>query len=516
MSNTISAGDVEARFDELQLKLVPLWESIGRSDPGGALEEANTVVVVPSMTIDFEMSGAELQAYEERFMFLLFLLRQPLIRLIYVTSQAINPSIVDYYLNTMPGTVVTNARKRLFLVSPLDDSPRPLTQKLLERPRLIQHIRSLIPDMDRAHLVPYNTTELERELAVELGIPMYAADPRFFGFGTKSGCRRIFAEEGVPHPLGFENLTSAEEVVSAIARMRQQKPSIAKVIVKLNEGVAGMGNAVVDLGGLPSPGDPSELAAIEDRLRTMRFEMQEMDHDTYLAKIIDAGAIVEELIAGEAFESPSAQMRASPLGDLELLSTHDQMLGGPSGQSYLGATFPANLAYGPLIMREAEKIGRRFAREGIVGRFAVDFVVVKNAAGEWEAYAIEVNLRKGGTTHPFLTLQYLTDGRYDAGVGMFFTSRGRPKCYVASDHVQSPDYRVFTPEMLFDIVSHHRLHFDHTAQAGVVLHLISAVGSHGFLGVTAIDDTPAEAEALYQRFVSVLNDEAKKAGAKVG
>jgi hypothetical protein len=297
------------------------------------------------MTIDFEMSGAELQAYEERFMFLLFLLRQPLIRLIYVTSQAINPNIVDYYLNTMPGTVVTNARKRLFLVSPLDDSARPLTQKLLERPRLIQHIRSLIPDLDRAHLVPYNTTELERHLAVELGIPMYAADPRFFGFGTKSGCRQIFAEEGVPHPLGFENLSSLEDIVSAIARIRAQKPTIGKVIVKLNEGVAGMGNALLDLADLPPPGDPSEASAIEQRLGTLRFEFQEMDHETYMAKVVDAGAIVEELIEGEAFESHSAQMRASTIGDLELLSNHDHMLGGPSGQIYLGATFPDNLTY---------------------------------------------------------------------------------------------------------------------------------------------------------------------------
>ena len=36
---------------------------------------------------------------------------------------------------------------------------------------------------------------------------------------------------------------------------------------------------------------------------------------------------------------------------------------------------------------------------------------------EWKAYAIEINLRKGGTTHPFLTLQFLTDGAYDADKG---------------------------------------------------------------------------------------------------
>jgi hypothetical protein len=207
------------------------------------------------------------------------------------------------------------------------------------------------------------------------------------------------------------------------------------------------------------------------------------------------------------------QLRVSPLGEVELLSTHDQMLGGPSGQSYLGAKFPAHPDYAPLIARQAYKVGQRFAREGIVGRFALDFVVVRTADGAWEPYAIEVNLRKGGTTHPFLTLQYLTDGSYDAEAGVFRTARGQQKCYVASDHVESHAYRAFSPEALFEIVSRHRLHFDHTSQSGVVMHMMSDVGSDGRLGVTAIADTPAEANALYERFVSVLDDEARLAAA---
>ena len=45
--------------------------------------------------------------------------------------------------------------------------------------------------------------------------------------------------------------------------------------------------------------------------------------------------------------------------------------------------------------------------------------------GSWTSYAIEINLRKGGTTHPFLTLQFLTDGRYDAETGLFRHPRRR-------------------------------------------------------------------------------------------
>ena len=196
--------------------------------------------------------------------------------------------------------------------------------------------------------------------------------------------------------------------------------------------------------------------------------------------------------------------------EVEMLSTHDQILGGPTGQTYLGARFPANEAYAWPIMEQAEKIGRRLAREGVIGRFAVDFVVVQDDADQWQPYAIEINLRKGGTTAPHLTLEYLTDGRYDARAGVFRSVRGDEKCYVASDHVESPAYRVFTPDSLMDIVSHHRLHFDHARQTGVVMHMLCNVGASGTFGATVIADTHEEADALYDRFVDVLDAEAAK------
>src|SRR5919201_3034547 len=240
-----SISNSQAEFDRLQKKLVPLWKSIDRLN-----QDPQTIVVVPSMSIDAISSGAVMQAYEERFLFLLLLLRQPRARLIYVTSQTILPSIIDYYLGLLPGVIPSHARQRLFLVSPLDLSVRPLSDKLLDRPRLIERIRSLIMDPDRAHLVPFNTTNREKELALQLGIPMYGADPKFFPLGTKSGCRKIFTEENVPHPLGHEDIGSKEELLNAIAQMRVRKPSIKQVLVKLNEGVSGEGNAIIDLRGL--------------------------------------------------------------------------------------------------------------------------------------------------------------------------------------------------------------------------------------------------------------------------
>jgi hypothetical protein len=491
---------IDAEFDALQQKLVPLWRSIRELN-----RDAQTIVVVPSLSLESTIQGVRQQAYEERFLFLLLLLRQPNARLIYVTSQAIHPDIVDYYLDLLPGVISVHAKKRLFLVSPDDGSAKPLTAKLLERPQVLAHIRSLILDANRAHLVPFNTTALERDLALHLGIPMYGADPKFVPLGSKSGSRRIFGEAGVSHPLGVEGVKTAEDVRDAITALLTRKPTIASVMVKLDEGVSGEGNATIDLAGVPAPGHPDHRRVAAERLRAMRCELATATYDSYMARLAISGGIVEERISGTEFRSPSAQLRITPLGDVEALSTHDQVLGGPSGQMYLGCRFPANAEYAPAIMREATKVGERLKQEGVLGRFAVDFVAVRGDRGGWEVYAIEINLRKGGTTHPFLTLQLLTDGTYDAKSGVFRTPRGEAKCFVATDHLESPDYRGLTHTHLFDIAVGHGLHFDQSRQKGVVFHMMNALEQLGLVGLTAVGNSHDEADRLYAQAVSALD-----------
>ena len=207
----LSLEDAATQFDSLQKKLVPLWRSIESFN-----QDEQTIVVVPSMSIDMAITGLEVQAYEERFLFLLLLLTQPRARMIYLTSQAIHPSVIEYYLDLLPGIIPRHALRRLTLLAPYDDSPRPLSLKVLERPRLLQQIEASITDKNRAHLVCYNTTYFERNLALRLGIPLYGADPCHLSFGTKTGCRQLFAQAGINHPLGFDDLTSLDEVVSAL------------------------------------------------------------------------------------------------------------------------------------------------------------------------------------------------------------------------------------------------------------------------------------------------------------
>jgi hypothetical protein len=499
----VSAEEAAAQFDKLQQKLVPLWQFIQSFN-----QQEQTIVVVPSISLDLSVTGFQIQAYEERFLFLLLLLAQPRARMIYVTSQAIHPSVIEYYLDLLSGVIPSHAMRRLTLLSPYDDSSSPLTLKLLERPRLLERIEAGIGDKDRAHLVCYNTTFLERNLALRLGIPLYGADPQHLAFGTKSGCRQLFARAGINHPLGSDNLKNIDEVVSALIQMREQRPSIIQAIVKLNEGVSGEGNATVDLSNLSGPID----AAIAQRVRAMHFELGSVRFDDYARKFRERGGIVEERVGILAKEvrSPSVQLRITPLGKVELLSTHDQMLGGPSGQSFLGCVFPADPSYASAITRDAAKVGELLRQAGVIGRFAIDFVVTRaDDAAPWERYAIEINLRKGGTTHPFLTLQFLTGGSYDAEKAIFVAPNGRQKFLVASDHLESPRYRGFTPDDIFDLVVRRGLHFGQVRQTGVVFHMLSAVGSAGRLGVTAVGNSPEEARSIFDETERVLQEEAR-------
>jgi hypothetical protein len=502
---SLSEDERRQRFDRLQRRLPTAWDAQGRNYPG------ESIVVVPSVTLDRVLDRrAPVQAYEERFLFLLLLLREPRLRVIYVTSTTIEPTIIEYYLALLPGVIPSHARARLHLLAAHDSSQTPLTAKILERPRLVEQIRGLIPNPRLSHLVAYNVTTLERDLALTLGIPLFGADPRYLPLGTKSGCRRLFQEEGVPHPLGYEDIDGLEALVRALADLRVRRPQRREAIVKLNEGVSGMGNAVVDLRGLPEPGTAAERSELEQRVRAMAFELAEMPLDAYLAKLEERHGVVEERLTGAELRSPSVQLRVVPDGSVELLSTHDQLLGGASGQLYLGCRFPADGGYAEAITREAATLGKRLSREGVIGRFAVDFVVVREA-DKWSPYAIELNLRKGGTTHPFLTLQFLTDGTYDAETGRFVAPGGREKHLVATDHLASPVFRALTHTDLFDIVARHRLHFDQSHQTGVVFHMMTALSEFGVIGLTAVGDSAREAEETYRRAERVLLEEAEAA-----
>ncbi|MGJ5222037.1 peptide ligase PGM1-related protein, partial [Bradyrhizobium oligotrophicum] len=430
------------------------------------------------------------------------LLRMPRTRVIYVTSTAVSETIIDYYLHLLPGVPGGHARARLTLLSCDDASAAPLTHKILARPRLLARLRAALAQGGPAHMSCYTVTEPERRLALALGLPIYGCDPALRAWGSKSGSRRIFKEVGIDLPEGFEDLFDAGMLAEALAELKRRKPELRKAVVKLNEGFSGEGNAIVDLAAAPD--DQGLRRWLQDRLPVMAFEARGMSWEVFADKLRVMGGIVEEFIPGAVKQSPSAQLRIDPLGRVEPISTHDQVLGGPNGQIFLGCRFPADDAYRRDIQARGVAVAEALARKGVIGRLGVDFISVRDGP-DWRHVAIEINLRKGGTTHPFLMLQFLTDGRYDSGSGEFLTPAGQPRCYYASDNLESEAYRGLTPDDLVDIAVVNGLHFHAAAGEGVAFHLIGALSEFGKLGVVCIGQTHDRAAEFYRRTVAVLD-----------
>ena len=149
----------------------------------------------------------------------------------------------------------------------------------------------------------------------------------------------------------------------------------------------------------------------------------------------------------------------APEGKVKILSTHDQILDDKDGQVYLGCRFPAGDEYRLAIQELGLKVGLELAKKGAIERFGVDFLAV-HENDQWHLWAIEINLRKGGTTHPFMTLKLLTNGHYNYENGLFYSVEQKSKYYLASDNLQKPQYHGLLPEDLMDIVVKNRLHFD--------------------------------------------------------
>ena len=201
-----------------------------------------------------------------------------------------------------------------------------------------------------------------------------------------------------------------------------------------------------------------------------------MTFDTYVAKLAERRRRSSRSGSGRGASAARASSCGSPRSaSVELLSTHDQLLGGPSGQSYLGCVFPADPAYAARSPRDAAKVGDGWPR-GRPGAVRDRLRRRPDDRRHGTPYAIELNLRKGGTTHPFLTLQFLTDGR----VRRRDRRRSwRPAAAEVPRRHRSPRVaaaRGLTHDDLFDIIVRHGLHFDQARQTGVVFHMMSCAG----------------------------------------
>jgi hypothetical protein len=484
-------------FRELQQQLRPEW---GREHDGNGADF--DLLMVPSLTMDPAQMALVTGAhhYEERQLFSLIRLRDPGVRAIYVTSKLLPELVVDAVLELLPGVPTSHARRRLHLFDADDASNRPLTEKLLERPALLARIKDLLRP-GRSFIACYVVTELEKRLSEVLQVPLLGTDPALGFWGSKAGSRQLFARCGVPHPPGSALAYNLDDLAEATAELWEANPGLRRCVVKLNEGFSGEGNAPLEL-------EPLQLASGSgpERRRLIRVALEQlpMPAASWRQLVMEKGALVEAwLEGGEALSSPSVQGTIHPGGAVEVLSTHEQILGGPSGQTYLGCCFPAADAYRLELMRHGQAVGEALASEGCLERYAVDFIA-RRINGAWDVQAIEVNLRQGGTTHPYMALRAITTGQLDPASGLFLAPTGHPLHYRATDNFTDPQLRGLLPADLIDLVAEADLHYDPARLRGSVFHLLGCLSEFGKLGMTCLGRSDAEAAQVYDATAAQL------------
>jgi hypothetical protein len=477
-------------FDALQASLVERLGNRGLSE----LEDG-TIVVIPSISFP----SAELRKitaishYEERMLVALLLLKKPGLRVVFASCLPVDQEVIDYYLSFIDPKL--RPWERLRLVSAHDPEPRALAAKLLERPDLLEALRTATGDTSRAYILPFNVTDLERDLALALGVAIWGPHPGDAWLGSKSGARKVARRAGVPVFEGAEDLRSPGDVEEAIHLIRAARPAAEAVVIKLNNGFSGQGNAIIDLRELRSPVDASPTT----------FCGAGESWASFGPKIAAEGAIVEELVRGAGATSPSVQMRIAPGGDFEVVSTHDQILGGPDDQVYLGCRFPAGAEYRAEIQSAARAVTGVLASGGVFGSFGMDFVVVSGRG----IFLSEINLRAGGTTHPYLMARLATEGTYDSASGELLV-RGQPRVYLATDNLKSDAYRRLSPSRAVHALQASGLAYDHATRTGATFHLLGALRAYGKLGVVCIGRAHDDAARQHEGVIAALDEAAAK------
>ncbi|QNP68124.1 hypothetical protein IAG44_00645 [Streptomyces roseirectus] len=431
----------------------------------------------------------------------LYVAREPGLALVMLQAPAVGAGVEEHLLGLVPATPATAAdrRARHALVEIDDDGGRHLAEKVLADPRLVERLARTVA-LARRHghtvegLACFASSPRTAALAHALGTGLLEADVHLLAWGHKSGGRQLFRAAGVPHLPG--SYTPDRDLPSLAARLcalvRVHGPG--QWVVKLDHGFgSGHGNAYVTVDG-------DRADAVEHALRTsLRPSGAGMRRAEFLARVGECGAIVERH-AGDVRCSPSALAHLAPSGPprVELLGAHDQLVG-PAGD-FLGCRHPARAAYRDAVEGASLKVFTALAELGVHGHAGVDFLATRDAL-----YAVEVNLRQTGSTHPNRTVRAVLP-LAPAPPGRLVTRDGRPVHFRATDSVLSPASKGTSPASLIAALNASpALRLDPGAGRGVVPHLWPALERHGKLGATAIGRSAEECDELLREFAELLD-----------
>ena len=352
-------------------------------------EPGESIVVVPvGRAPTAETAAAEVQAYEERFLFLLLLLRQPRLRVIYVTGRAgrrrasstTTSRCCPASSRSQARAPAAHGRRSRRLAAPAGDQAAGAAAPARRDPR------ALIPD---PHALPPRAVHHDRRSsatsrwrsASRCTAPIRACSARHQDrLPAALRARRAWRTRSAARTCSsLDGRSSARS-----PRCARPSRACASAIVKLNEGVSGPRQRVVDLRGLPAPGAAERARARAARARRADAvrapeHRASMATSPQLAERRRDRRGADRRRGAAQPERPAARDAARRASSCSRPTT--SCSAARAGRATSAAGSPPTPAYAAAITREAAKVGERLAREGVLGRFAVDFVVVRDDAG---------------------------------------------------------------------------------------------------------------------------------------
>jgi len=485
-----------------------------------------TIIILSGL--NFKKSELEktpsLHLYEEKFLFFLLLLRFSRTKVIYVSSQKINPLYIDYYLGliTNDPKKIETMKKRLTMISLGNLSKTPVAAKLLQNKTKLKEIKTLISDPKSTFIQCYNPLSFEKEVALELSVPLYGLDENLSYHGTKSGSINAFKKCKINYPKAYINLKNRQQLVVALSKLICEFPSNKKAIIKIEDYPAGEGNVIFNIKDFllkrniqKMPSQKKVASLLDEDLELFCQQSEKLPHkrfsyyfktiNDYMDEFSKTGGIVQLYVDGAKKTSPSCQLRILPDRKIRILSTHEQVLGGADKTEYIGCFFPANETYRRNLTLYSKKVGGYLAKKGVIGRLAVDYLAVdqKDKKGEKDIYAIEINIRKGGTTHPYILARSATGALYNQKSGLL--SVGKTNIYYyATDNAAFPRLKKLTPESLIKILDENNLDFNRERKSGIIVHLFGMIQTGGRIGLTCVGKSRKEVMRFYDKFYNLM------------
>ena len=275
--------------------------------------------------------------------------------MIYVTSQPIHPRVLDYFFSLVPELDTPQARSRFDTVSLVDGRNEPLARKLLQRPARSAGSATWSANPEMAIMLPFCITEDEVELAVRLGLPIYGSDPATqLARDEDRAAGRCSRRRASRTRSGLDVDGEADVLAPRCASCARRSRRARRAIAEADQGVSGLGNAIVDLDARRATTCAARSSSRTTRpSRRVPRGVRPRGRDRRGA---DRG---RRCSAARASSSASAR----PARWTSCRRT-TRCSAAPTGMTYFGCHFPAAPEYAERLAAEALKVGRQARARG--------------------------------------------------------------------------------------------------------------------------------------------------------